>query len=103
MYDTLTALSIGNSNSTTFEVEDPADGPVYFTGWTKATDVEVNILIDSPPPNATSSTIGLSQTSTSSSSAGTGAAPPRELVVGQYRTTFPLTLRYLYIFLDYLI
>lgn len=74
MYDTLTALSIGNSNSTTFEVEDPADGPVYFTGWTKATDVQVNVLINSPPSNTTSSTIGLSQTSTSSSSAGTGTA-----------------------------
>jgi hypothetical protein len=48
----LNALEIGTSNSTTFELEED-DGPVYFLGWTKGVDVQINYDIKVPPPSLT--------------------------------------------------
>ncbi len=49
----LDALQVGKSNRTTFQLEDADDGPVYFFGWTKATDVQMNVTLQAPPPSST--------------------------------------------------
>jgi len=55
----LSALEIGTSNSTTFDLEED-DGPVYFLGWTKSADVQIDYHIKMSPSNLTSSSSSLS-------------------------------------------
>lgn len=56
-YQNLGTLETGSSNTTSsFELESEDGGPVWFLGWTKYRDVEMEYEVTAPMPTSSSTT-----------------------------------------------
>lgn len=72
------ALQVGSSNSTTFTLDED-EGPVYFLGWTKGTNVEMQYQVQAPPPRATTTGTATGTGSAAGSTAKSGTGRSKEL------------------------